>query len=175
MRSPDVLYSRCLALLLALCMKTQTKSRTATSTSTTVALSIAIGAAAAFAAISLNGNFFKQGPSMNELPLKGGPVYTRQMCQTSCIQAYDLCNAKTGAETKCANQYYSCFDGCNFYPLAESLPGYLPPGYIPPGKGPIKLKTPGYLPPINKRLPPWETNDNPPDPKIAPSAPIYKK
>lgn len=196
-----MLYSSCSPYLSALCMKTQTRTRT--SSATTVALSIAIGAAAAFAAVSLN-NAFKRPPQSYELPLKGGPVYTRQMCQNDCSQSLDTCNAKTGGSTKCTNQYFSCFAGCDFYPTAESLPGYMAPGYtapgyVPagylpggymapgyqaPGKQPTDFITPGYIPPVNVRQPYWESNDNPPDPKImnkkqilpvAPSAPAYKK
>lgn len=153
-------------------MKVSTKTQT--STATTVALSIAIGAAAAFAAISLN-NAIKQNynPLIN-IPVKSGPTYTREMCQNDCYQAYNDCRAKSGKTNTCDKSYTMCTGGCSAYPSGKAV-GYVvtpetTPGYmvVPEKKPPV---TPGYnvapvIPPTVQRLPPWVSNDNPPDPKI---------
>jgi hypothetical protein len=165
-------------------MKTSTRTRSSTTVSTKVALGIAIGASAAFAAVSLS-NMAKNPVSSYQLPMKGGPVMTREMCHQQCSGTYITCTA-TNSEKSCNNSFQTCSEGCYIYPPAETLPGYVAPGYTAPGYEvpgyivPGRDPAPGYnlIPPTAQRLPPWQANDNPPDPKTIktlPVAPTYKK
>lgn len=165
------------------------KTRTQSTTATTVAVSIAIGAAAAFAAISLNSSLKQNYNPLLKQPVKSGPVYTREMCRSACAINNDTCRARGGKTAMCEKSYSACWDSCNGY-WSDKTMGYFDPGMVTPGYTvtPEEPSTPGYLmapviPPTLQRLPPWASNDNPPDPVInkqinpvKPSvdAPVYK-
>lgn len=184
-------YTSCVHFFLR--MKTSTRTRSSTAISTKVALGIAIGASAAFAAVSLS-SIAKDPISSYQLPVKGGSIMTREECQQQCVDSYTACTSKR-SEKVCYRSYDACSQGCFIYPPAETLPGYIAPGDAAPGYTAPGYEVPGYItpgytvpgeeiapgniiPPTLKRLPPWEANDNPPDPKSVktlPVAPTYKK
>lgn len=164
-------------------MQTKTRTRASTSVATKVALGAAISLAAAFAIFSLKG-MYDNGMSGNVKlqPVYGGP--TCELCHAQAGNEYYSCLSRGVDARACLDAYASAFAQCGVYPAMNpecpsfmvggpgymipgyEVPGYMPPGYVPPGAPQGKTVAPGYLPALNKRLPPWYVDDNPPDPKV---------